>query len=98
MQENRYQLIADQTELFKVAEALEKEKIIGVDLEGDSMFHYREKVCLIQISTQDRNFLIDPLSISDIYPLSPIFPNLSRITSPTNLGKANILLQRHGSR
>lgn len=73
MKKNRDQFIEGQIELFKVAESLEKEKIIGVDLEGDSMFHYHEKVCLLQISTQHQNFLIDPLSISDLSPLMDFF-------------------------
>ena len=73
MKKNRDQFIEGQIELFKVAESLEKENIIGVDLEGDSMFHYHEKVCLLQISTQHQNFLIDPLSISDLSPLMDFF-------------------------
>ena len=46
---------------------------IGVDLEGDSMFHYQEKVCLFQISTPSRNFVIDPLAVKDLSPLAPVF-------------------------
>jgi len=46
---------------------------IGVDLEGDSMFHYQEKVCLFQISTPSSNFVIDPLTVKDLSPLAPVF-------------------------
>jgi ribonuclease D len=46
---------------------------IGVDLEGDSMFHYQEKICLFQISTPSSNFVIDPLSVKDLSPLAPVF-------------------------
>ena len=34
-----------------VARILGQAKIIGVDLEADSMYHYFEKVCLLQIAT-----------------------------------------------
>ena len=37
------------------------------------MFHYQEKVCLVQIATERVNLLIDPLSVRDLSPLIPIF-------------------------
>lgn len=46
---------------------------IAVDLEADSMFHYREKVCLIQMATDAHNIVIDPLGINDMRPLRPLF-------------------------
>lgn len=66
-------LVTDRAGLHRVAEDLKREKLIGVDLESDSMFHYREKVCLIQISTPRRDILLDPLSLEDLSPISPIF-------------------------
>jgi len=40
------------------------------------MFHYKEKVCLIQIASSRFNLVIDPLSIKDLSPLDPIFHNI----------------------
>ena len=37
------------------------------------MHHYREQVCLLQISTETENFIIDPLACPDLSPLVPIF-------------------------
>ncbi|MBN2061153.1 MAG: HRDC domain-containing protein [Deltaproteobacteria bacterium] len=67
--------------LRNAADELEKESVIAVDLEADSMFHYNEKVCLLQFSTRHRNFLLDPLSINDLSPLSDIFscPDIEKI-------------------
>ena len=59
-----------------MAEKLKKESEIGVDLEADSMFHYQEKVCLIQISTPFRNIIIDPLALEDLSSIAPIFSNV----------------------
>ncbi len=59
--------------LLEITEPLERERAIGVDLEADSMFHYREKVCLLQISTPVQNILVDPLAVPDLSPLAPIF-------------------------
>ncbi len=46
---------------------------IALDVEGDSLYHYFEKVCLIQISTEQETFIIDPLAIKDLSGLGPIF-------------------------
>jgi len=66
-------LIENDAELQKIALELKKEAVIGVDLEADSMFHYQEKVCLLQISTPELNTVIDPLSVKDLSPLAPVF-------------------------
>ena len=50
-------------------------KQVAVDLEADSMFHFKEKVCLIQMATNRHNVVIDPLAIKDLSPLRPIFKN-----------------------
>jgi len=39
---------------------------IGVDTESNSLYVYRERVCLLQISTPDQDYLLDPLSLPDI--------------------------------
>lgn len=70
-----YTFIDDYASLLSETENLLNENIIGVDLESDSLFHYREKICLLQISTESKNILIDPLSVKDLSPLSPVFSN-----------------------
>ncbi|MCP4627332.1 MAG: ribonuclease D [bacterium] len=62
-------------ELKNLARTIKNEKTIGVDLEADSMYHFKEKVCLIQLATQNINVVIDPLQIEDLSPLNPIFKN-----------------------
>jgi ribonuclease D len=59
--------------LKDLTRSLQKERVIGVDLEADSMYHFREKVCLIQMATRSKTAVIDPLSIEDISPLKPVF-------------------------
>ena len=66
-------LIENDADLNKIAAEVQKEPAIGVDLEADSMFHYQEKVCLLQISTHALNIVIDPLSVQDLSPLAPVF-------------------------
>ncbi|MFC1840691.1 ribonuclease D [Thermodesulfobacteriota bacterium] len=68
-----YTFINDYASLISETENLLNENIIGVDIESDSLFHYKEKICLLQISTETKNILIDPLSVKDLSPLSPVF-------------------------
>ena len=35
---------------------------LAVDTEADSFHHYREKVCLVQLTAGDRHALVDPLA------------------------------------
>ena len=66
-------LIENDADLNKIVAELQKGPAIGVDLEADSMFHYQEKVCLLQISTHALHIVIDPLSVQDLSPLAPVF-------------------------
>jgi len=50
-----------------------KEPVLAIDTESNSLFAYRERVCLVQISTPTTDYLIDPLAIADLSPLAPIF-------------------------
>ena len=62
-------------QLEEAARILGQAEIIGVDLEADSMHHYFEKVCLLQIATDSASFIIDPLPLRDLSALHPIFSN-----------------------
>jgi len=68
-------IIDKSTDLEKTARSLEKEVAVAVDLEADSMYHYQEKVCLVQIATKKISVVIDPLAIKDLSSLKPLFSN-----------------------
>ena len=74
-------VIDTEADLQIIARSLEKEKAVAVDLEADSMHHYKEKVCLIQIATENASIVVDPLAIKDLTPLKPIFfsPDIKKI-------------------
>ena len=71
--DTEYLLVENDADLNRIVAEIKKEAAIGVDLEGDSMFHYQERVCLLQISTGALNIVIDPFSVKDLSPLVPIF-------------------------
>jgi ribonuclease D len=73
-----YEWIETLPHLEGVARILGQAEIIGVDLEADSMHHYFEKVCLLQIATDSASYILDPLALRDLSVLHPVFSN-SRI-------------------
>ena len=70
-----YFLIENDEALRDVLALLDKEPALGVDTESDSMYSYREKVCLLQISTPTANIILDTLQIHDLSPLASVFSN-----------------------
>jgi len=68
-----YQMIDTDAELQDFSKTLEGEKAVAVDLEADSMYHFKEKVCLLQIATNEANVIIDPLQVKDLSPLETFF-------------------------
>lgn len=54
---------------------------IAVDTESNSLHAYREQVCLIQFSTPETDYLVDPLAGINIGLLAPIFadPRIEKI-------------------
>ncbi len=75
-----YQLIKNPKQLNQFIEQLRLETCIAVDTESDSLYSYFEKVCLLQISTEAENFIIDPLAVN-ICALGEIFasPKIEKI-------------------
>ena len=61
--------------LLQTSEKISRYPSISVDTESNSLYVYHEKVCLLQISTVDDDFLIDTLALRDLSPLAGIFSN-----------------------
>lgn len=69
------------TGLAQLATDLAAQPLIAVDTESNSLHAYREQVCLIQFSTPSADYVLDPLALSDLSPLAPIFadPHIEKI-------------------
>lgn len=70
-----YRLIETSQELAAVCQQLAAEAELAIDLEADSLHHYREKVCLLQVSNRRNTWLIDPLAVTDLSPLAAVLAN-----------------------
>ena len=60
---------------------LQSESQLAIDLEANSMYAYRERVCLIQVSTTTQDYLIDPLTDLDLSGLGELIadPSVEKI-------------------
>jgi ribonuclease D len=60
---------------------LRRQPRIAVDTESNSLHAYRERVCLLQFSTMQTDYVLDPLALDDLAALGPIFedPGIEKI-------------------
>jgi ribonuclease D len=65
--------------LADAVEAMRELPAIAVDLEADSFHHYREKVCLIQVSIPGTDYVIDTLAVSGLEPLAALLTDPEQI-------------------
>ncbi len=72
-----YDFIDTSTALAEFAGMAQEAEIVAVDLEADSMYHFQEKVCLLQMAANGRSVVIDPLPIGDLSVLKPLFADAS---------------------
>jgi ribonuclease D len=61
--------------LKEAVEASAGAKMIALDAEMDSYFVYRTKLCLVQMTVGERDYLIDPLALDDLTPLNKLTEN-----------------------
>jgi ribonuclease D len=66
-------------DLTRAAEELSRATEIALDTEGDSLHHYPERLALVQVGLPGGAvWLLDPLSLSDLTPLAPVFTDPGR--------------------
>ena len=65
--------VSDDAGVRALAEQLLRAKAIAVDTEGNSMHAYRERLCLMQISADGQDWLVDTLLPLDVECLVPVF-------------------------
>jgi ribonuclease D len=66
-------VITSGKELTSLIDDLSGQPAIAVDTESNSLYAYHERVCLIQISTPQSDFIVDPKANLDLSPLGDLF-------------------------
>lgn len=70
-----YEYIDTQTGWDRCAAVFQKEPAVAVDLEANSLFAYREQVCLLQFSTASADYIVDPLAGINLSALGDLLAN-----------------------
>jgi ribonuclease D len=65
------ELVADGAALRALVERLRGEQTIALDTESNSFHVYRERLCLLQLSTRSADYVVDPLAV-DPSPLAEV--------------------------
>lgn len=81
MTEESFTLVDNNRKWKACLEALKKARRMAVDIEANSLYAYREKVCLIQISTDHHDYIVDPLADFSLEELGVLFadPALEKV-------------------
>src|SRR5688500_5163992 len=64
--------------LEALAERLRGSDLLAADTEAAGYHRYRDRVCLLQLSTRDETFVVDTLAIARLDPLATIFADTNR--------------------
>jgi ribonuclease D len=67
--------VDNETTLTRLVKDLHQHAQIAVDTEANSLHAFREQVCLIQFSTPETDYLVDPFAFGHLSELAPIFAN-----------------------
>lgn len=70
-----YTVVSTDESFGSMLESVVQAPRLAIDTEADSLYHYFEKVCLIQISTDRDTFILDPLELTRIRELAPVLAN-----------------------
>ncbi|MBI5211135.1 MAG: ribonuclease D [Elusimicrobia bacterium] len=74
-------IVTAREHLEEICEDLRRHAHLAVDIESNSFYVYQERVCLLQMSTTDEDYIVDPLAIRDLSALGPVFadPSIEKI-------------------
>ncbi len=81
MKLNSATLIENQHDFSQLIASIEKSAHVAVDTESNSFYAYFNRICLIQVSTEQQDYIIDPFSAGDIEAFGEILssPDIEKI-------------------
>jgi len=72
-----YTLVSTNDCFYAMMERIRGARRLAIDTEADSLYHYFEKVCLLQLSTDSETFIVDPLTVTVVGKLAPLMSDPS---------------------
>jgi ribonuclease D len=78
---NPPKLIETQAELNEFVKGISETAHLAVDSEANSFYAYKPKVCLIQVSSDHKDYILDPLALKDLTPFGRVLadPSVEKI-------------------
>jgi ribonuclease D len=75
------QYIQSADALHDVVEGLQQSTLLAVDTESNNLHAYTEQVCLIQLSSREADYIVDPLAFDDLSALNTLFaePKIEKV-------------------
>ncbi len=73
--------VATPSTLAEVRSAFSRVNLLAVDTESDSLYSYFEKVCLLQFSTSEADYVVDSLALPEAATLGELFadPQIEKV-------------------
>ena len=68
-------MVENDASLKELCSHLSTQHSIAVDLEGDSLHHFKERLCLMQVSDLNQDYIVDLVKITDFSPMTTIMEN-----------------------
>jgi ribonuclease D len=68
-----YEYVDTPERLREMVDQLRNEPLLGADTEAAGYHRYFDRLSLVQLSSRDRNFLVDPQAVPDLSPLGELF-------------------------
>jgi ribonuclease D len=67
--------------LVEAVAAFRREALVAADTEAASFHRYRDRICLVQLSTRERTAIVDPLALPDLAPVGELLadPNVEKV-------------------
>ena len=65
--------VGSSVDLRSMVDQLSQHQRIAIDTESNSLHAFREQVCLIQFSIPEIDYLLDPLAVKNLSPLTDLF-------------------------
>ena len=71
------ELLTTSSQVSDLARILFRERCISIDTESNSRHRYPERVCLVQVATNSKVYLIDTIAVDDMTPIGEVLADNS---------------------
>jgi ribonuclease D len=90
-------IVSQPDHLVSAAREMAGVEAVALDTESNSFYRYPEQLCLIQVATRDKVYLIDAITLRDLAPLKAVLEDGSTVKAVHGADYDIRSLDRHGA-